>query len=298
MKPSKTYITFSVFNYILMFLLALVIILPYLNILAKAFNESTDTLRGGLTFYPRVFTFDNIIAVFMNKSMVTNLTTTLMRTLIGTFLALVVQFSAAYALTKKNLPGRSAILIYLTVPMFFTGGIVANYILFSNLGILNNFMVYVLPTAFNFFNMIVIRTFIYTIPESLKESARIDGANEYLIILIIILPLCAPILATISLWAAVEHWNDWTTTLYYVTNTKLYTLQFSLMKIVRESESVKEAMQMAIQRGQNLDNFKVPATPESMRSAQIIITTLPIIMVYPFLQKYFIKGVVIGAVKE
>ena len=156
---------------------------------------------------------------------------------------------------------------------------------------------YVLPGMFNFYNMIMMRTYIKTIPDSLQEAAKIDGASEFTILWRIILPLSAPILATVSLWLAVGYWNDWTTPLYYIRSTRLQNLQYLLMRVLKESEMMTRMLADAIVSG-NLNNLKVTVTPEAVKAAQVVITTIPIILIYPFLQKYFIKGVMIGAIKE
>ena len=179
--------------------------------------------------------------------------------------------------------------------MFITGGIIANYLLYSKIGMINSFWVYILPTSFSFYNMVIMRTYIVTIPESLKESSRIDGASEFRILVQIIMPLSKPIIATIALWIAVYHWNDYSTTLYYITQSKLFTVQYNLMQMVKDGEKIAELVQKSAETG---GEVKVTTTPEALKAAQIMVTTLPIVCVYPFLQKYFVKGVMIGSVKE
>ncbi|MDR1438545.1 MAG: carbohydrate ABC transporter permease [Clostridiales bacterium] len=284
---------------IVLFTLAVgvVCVAPYLHIVAKALNDSTDTLLGGLAFWPRRFTLENVRAVLTDDAIVRAAIVSLLRVAVGTAFGLVLQFLAAYALTKRNLRGRSAIMMFFVIPMFVGGGLIPTYILFSKLRLLNSFLVYVVPGAFSFFNVVVMRTYIYTIPESLAESARIDAAGELVVLFRIILPLCMPIIAVNVLWSAVGHWNDWTSTLYFVNNKALYTLQFLLMQVVQESERVQAMLQRAREQGVNVSAIKVAVTPESLRAAQIFITTIPIIAAYPWLQKYFVKGVMIGSVK-
>ena len=289
---------FNIVNYSFLTVLGIVFLFPYLHILSKAINDSMDTAKGGISFFPRVPTLQNIIIILSDQSFGHALMISVSRVVLGTLLALVVQFSAAYVLSKRDLIGKKMIVVYFIIPMFFSGGIIPLYMLFSKLHLLNNFLLYVLPGTFSFYNMIVMRTYIYAIPESLLESARIDGARESFILVRIILPLSMPIIATIGLWSAVGHWNDWITTLYYITNKKLYTIQYLLMMVIRESEKVQAMIQAALEQGKDVDTIKVITTPDALRCAQIIVTTLPIVMIYPFLQKYFIKGVMIGAVKE
>ena len=282
-----------------MILLAIIMLYPYLNVVAKAFNEGYDTMRGGITFFPRAPTLKNFIVIFRTNMILNSLFISVSRVLLGTLLALIVQFSAAFAFTKRKLRGRSLLLVYLTIPMFFGGGLIPLYLLYSNINFLNNFLVYVIPGSFSLFNMIIIRTYLYTIPDSFEESAKLDGANEIVVMLRIIVPLATPILATIALWTAVGHWNDWTTTLYFVTKSRLFTLQYMLMRLLKESDELKKIIELAIMEGKqiNAGSLRKPS-PESIQAAQIVLTTIPIIIVYPFLQKYFIKGIMIGGIKD
>lgn len=296
-RKSTGYRIFSVFNTIFMILLIVVMVFPYLNVLAKTFNDGADTAMGGITIYPRVFTLQNVKAVLGDSQIVQAFGVSVLRVVLGVLACIVVQFTAAYALLKKELKGRSAIIMFLTIPMFFGGGLIPRYILYSNMGMLNNFLVYILPGAFSLYNMVIIRTYMNTIPASLAESARLDGANELLILLRIILPLSLPIVATIALWSAVSHWNDWNTTLYFITKKPLYTLQYVLVQVLKETERITKMIQQAQLDGLEY-NATVNATPESVQAAQIVITTIPIIIVYPFMQKYFIKGVTLGAIKD
>ncbi|MBO9608732.1 MAG: carbohydrate ABC transporter permease [Paenibacillaceae bacterium] len=292
------YRLFSVCNVAFIALLSLAALYPYLNTLAVALNDGQDSMLGGITLFPREPTLGNFAALLGDDSIVRALFVSVAKVVSGTLLNLVVQFSAAYALTKKRMVGRSALLFYFIVPMFFNGGLIPIYLLYSKLGLLNNFFVYVLPGAFAFFNVIIIRTYLYTIPESLEESAKIDGAHELTVMWRIILPLSRPILATIALWTAVTHWNDWTTTLNFITKPDLQTIQFKLMLMIKESDMIASLIQEAAMRGESTSAPIVRVTPEAIRAAQVIVTTIPIILVYPFLQKHFIKGVLIGSVKE
>lgn len=291
------YKTFEVFNCVIIALISLAMLFPYINVLAKAFNDGLDASRGGIVFWPRQFTLDNFKVVFSGSTFKSSLNVSVSRVLIGVVMALIVQFGAAYSLTKKSFPGKKAILTIFMIPMFLHAGQIPTYVLFSNLKLLNNFWVYILPVLFSFYNIVIIRTFIQsTIPTSLEESAYIDGADEIKIFFRIILPLCKPILATIALWVMVFHWNDWTTTLLYIRKPSLFTLQYTMMELVKESERFQKLIAAALEAGEFIDNASVP-TSESLISAQIIVTTVPIICVYPFLQKYFVKGIMMGSVK-
>ncbi|NLO82927.1 MAG: carbohydrate ABC transporter permease [Clostridiales bacterium] len=294
---TRGYRVFTVFNYLIMLVVIIVMVFPYLNVVAKALNESKDTVLGGITVYPRKPTLQNFKALFSDKQLLKSAVNTLIRVVIGTIFSLTVQFLAAYALSQRNLVGKNWFLLFFIIPMFFNGGLIPQYLLYSHLGLLNNFLVYLLPGAFSFFNAVIIRTYIHTIPGSLSESAKLDGANHLQILTNITLPLCVPILATVTLWVAVGHWNDWTTTLYFVTKPDLYTLQYVLMQVIRETDRIIKMIQYALQEGLDTD-MNLPTTPEALRAAQIVVVTLPIILLYPFLQRYFIHGITIGAVKE
>ena len=294
---TKQYRWFMYFNYVFMGLVVTVMVFPYLNVLAKSLNEASDTILGGITVFPRKFTWDNFLTLFSDKQLLDSGVNTIIRVLLGTAISLVVQFFAAYALAQRQLVGKKAILLYFVIPMFFSGGLIPQYLLYAQMGLLNNFLVYLLPGAFAFFNVIIIRTYIHTLPDSLSESAKLDGANHFHIFTYLTLPLCIPILATITLWTAVGHWNDWTTTLYFITKQKLFVLQYVLMQVIQETSRIAQMIQYALEKGLN-PNTNLPTTPEALRAAQVIVTTLPIILIYPLLQRYFIKGIMIGAVKD
>ncbi|MBO9600646.1 MAG: carbohydrate ABC transporter permease [Cohnella sp.] len=295
---SLSYRTFTWFNYLILTLAGLITVYPYLNVLALALNDASDSAKGGIYLWPRLPTWDNFRLVLGSHTIVTAAVNSVMRVIVGTSLALMTQFAAAYAFTRKDLPGRTQLLLYLTIPMFFSGGLIPQYMLYSKIHFINSFLVYVIPGMFSFFHMIVIRTYMNTIPASLEESAKIDGASEITIFFKIMLPLSKPILATIALWIAVSQWNDWTTTLYFILNQKYYTLQYILVQMIKEGERMTAMIQEAQMQGLDTSSIVIHASPEALKAAQVIITTLPIIAVYPFLQKYFIKGVMIGSVKE
>ena len=293
---TRAYRVFTVFNIAFMLIICVVILFPYVNVLAKSLNESKDTMLGGLTVYPRKPTLENYQILLSDPTLIRSLWVSIARVASGTILALLVQYSAAYAFSQRRLVGRTGFLLYLVIPMFFSGGLIPTYILYARISLLNSFWVYILPTAFSMFNMVIIRTYLYTIPDSLTEAAKMEGAGHGRIVLHIMIPLSMPIIATITLWMAVAHWNDWVTTLYFVTKPKLHTLQYILMQMIRETDRIIKMIQYALMEGIE-SKANVPTTPEALKAAQVIVTTLPIIMVYPFLQRYFIKGIMIGSVK-
>ena len=294
---STGYKIFKIINVAIMLFILVICLFPFLHVLAKAFNDVLDTNKGGITFYPRKFTLDNFKLVLGDKGNGSAAVISVLRLITGTLLGVFVSFTCAYALLKKDLRGMKTIALFLIFPMYFNSGLMMSYVNYKQLHLTNNFLVYILPFAFAFTTMLIAKTFMQTtIPISLQESARIDGAGEYTIFFKIYLPLCMPILAALGLQMAVFHWNDWTTTLYYASNNHdLATLQYKLMQVVRESQAATEMARNAAMKGQSA---AVNITPETVRCAQIIIVTFPIVLLYPFLQKYFIKGMLIGAVKE
>lgn len=289
---------FNVVNILFMCALVAVMIFPYVNILAKAFNDGKDTAMGGIVLLPRKFTLENFKTVFEDSAFPRAAMVTIIRTLAGTLIALVVQFLAAYAFTHKDLYGKKGLMMFLMIPMYFGGGLVPCYIYFSNTGMLNNWALYLLPGAFSIYNMIIIRSYMETLPNGLREAGYLDGASEFQVLTHIFIPLCKPILATVALWSAVGHWSNYTTTMYYFTDKKMYTLQYILYQVLKESEKIQAMLKEAQLRGEELIGVENLLTPESISCAQIIVTTVPIIICYPFLQKYFIQGVTLGAVKD
>lgn len=297
-KDSVSRKVFVVFNALVLILFSFIFLAPYVNILAKSLNKASDTALGGLTFIPRAWTWDNFDIVFADDSLMNGFVITIARVVIGTIWALFVTYTAAYALMQKGLWGRKAILVIFTIPMFINGGLIANLLIYAKLGLYDNFLVYILPGAFSFFNMVVIRTYLLGISDAYREAARIDGASEFTILIKIYFPLSMPIVATIVLWTAVGYWNDWTTSLYYVQSSSLYTLQYVLQLSLKEANRIQTLIANAIASGKPLGNVNSEISGDSIQAAQIIVTTIPILVLYPFLQKYFIKGVMIGGVKE
>jgi len=266
--------------------------------MAIAFNDNTQTISTGLMLWPQVPTLSNFQVLLADNAMWRAAFNTIARIVLGVSLTLFVNFTASYTLSKTYLPGRKGFIILLLIPTFISAGLIPTFILYMHLGLLNSFWVYVLPTGFWFFGFILLRTYLYTIPDSLEESAKLDGANDFYIMWRIFLPLCKPILATLVLFGVINHWNDWVTTLYFITNLRVNsTLAFELRRVLQEQDRMARLIQEAIIQGV-LPIMPQGGTSEGIRNAQIIVTTLPIIMFYPFLQKYFIQGMLVGSVKE
>lgn len=293
------YAVFKVVNLFIMLMIIAATLFPYLNVLAKALNDAQDTMLGGITLWPRVPTFENFKVLLNDDTMYLAVGVTVLRVVLATVLGIIVQFMTAYAFSR-NLKGMWIVRIFFLIPMYISGGLIPNYILFSQIGLLDNFWVYVLPGLFSFYNVVIIRSYIETsISDGIIEAAEIDGSSEMRLFATIILPLSKPILATIALWILVGNWNEWTSTLYYIQNPDLHTLQYKLMQSIKETERITQLIQEAIESGQDVDSLRnsLKVNSESLNSAQIIVVTVPIILVYPFLQKYFTKGITLGAVK-
>ena len=289
---------FIVCNTIFLLLCSFAFLAPYINILAKSFNSAGDTMLGGVTFYPREFTWENYDVVLKDPNIGQSAIISLLRVIFGSLFSLFLQYSVAYVLLRKGLPFRGAIVMFFTIPMFISGGLIAEYIIYAKLNLYNNFLIYILPHSFSFYNMVIIRTYLQGIPESLLESARLDGAGEITILFKIMLPLSMPIVATILLWCAVAHWNDWARTMYFIDDEDLYTLQYRLLLAQKEAEELQKMIQNALETGRPLGTIKGDVSGESIQAAQTIITTVPIVLTYPFFQRYFVSGVTMGSVKE
>ncbi len=294
-KPSLSDRVFDIVNYTFMTLVMIVTLYPFLNVLAISLNDSVDTVRGGITIWPRQFTFENYVQIFQYEGLLTGAKITVLRTLAGTLLGLLSGTMLGYVLSRGDFQGRKFMSTFLALTMYFSGGMIPVFILIRDLNMMNTFLVYIIPGMVSAFNVFVIRSFIDGLPYSLQESAKLDGANDFTIYYRIILPLCKPVLATIALFLAVGQWNSWFDTyLYNGSAPHLTTLQFELMKVLQSTQGQKSGM-MA---GQNMAEIVKQVSPESIKMAITIVVTVPILIVYPFLQRYFVKGMTLGAVKS
>ena len=268
---------------------------PFLNVVAKSFNDPIDTVKGGVQIVPRVFTLQNYIGLFeAGSNLPIAFRTSVLRTVIGAASGVLCCAMFAFVLSRKDFIFRRSFTIFLVITMYVGGGLIPEYMLIRNLGLINNFLVYILPGLINAFNVIVIRAYLDTIPFSLQESAKIDGANDISIFFRIIIPLCKPVLATIALFIAVGQWNSWFDTYLYARNTvNLSTLQYELMKVLDSAQAVGNAQDIY---SEGLRSAR--RNPEAIKMAITVIATVPILIIYPFLQKYFVSGITLGAVKE
>ena len=287
---------FPLVNGLFLILLVFITLYPVINTVAYSFNEGTDAVRGGIGLWPRKFSLDSYKSILSDTSVYRAAWISASKTVLITLLNLFWTSMLAYALSRKEFMLRKVFTLIMVLTMYINAGLIPNYLLISKtLNLRNNYLVYIIPTMFSCFNMIVIRTYISNLPEALVESARIDGAGDFRIFWQIIFPLCKPVLATVALFVAVGSWNSWFDTYLYVGQKKeLYTLQYLLkMKLATTQQSANAAKATA-----EAITTLGQTTPVTIRCAITVIAAVPIIIVYPFLQKYFVTGIALGSVKE
>ncbi|OPH52061.1 sugar ABC transporter permease [Paenibacillus ferrarius] len=289
---------FKVVNYALIILLCLSIVLPFLNILALSFNAGKDAERGGIYFWPRVWTLENYHEVFTSANIGRAFAISIFRTVLGTVAGVFLSAMAAYTLKSKTMPGVRFFTLMIFFTMLFSGGIIPYYMLLKSLHLTNTIWVYVIPGLYSAWNLIILRTFFQQISISLEESAKLDGCSDFGIFMRIILPLSKPVLATISLFTAVGHWNDWFTGSFFVRTASIRPLSTLLQEMLTRQDAIRESLMQMAGSSQMQMLQRIQITGDSLKMATIIVVVAPIICVYPFIQKYFAKGAMIGSVKE
>ena len=293
LRKAKSEIIFDLFNNIGMLLMIVVTLFPFIYILAGSFNNGGDYIKGGVYIWPRVFTTANYKAIFANNQLLNAFGISTLRTIIGTVLAIMFTSLFAYGFSKENLIGKKFYGYFGLFTMFFGGGLIPYYIVLKNLQLIDNFLVYIIPCMFSFFNVIIFTSFFKGIPKSIVESAKMDGASEYTIFLKLILPLSKPVIAAIALFTGVFHWNSFFDAMVFTNSAKLQPIQSLLMKIVSSREFASGMSEQAARFvGKNQTN------PLTIQMATMVIASIPIISIYPFFQKYFVKGMLMGSIKE
>lgn len=283
---------FVICNTLFMIAFVAITLYPVLNTLAISLNDGTDALRGGIYLLPRKWTLKNYSTVLQKNNLITGAYITVARTVIGTLLALGSNAILAFIVSRKRFLFRRQLSLFWVITMYVNGGMIPTFLLYRNLNLTNSFWVYVIPGMFSAFNMLVIRTYMNGIPDSLEESAQLDGAGYMTIFVKIISPLCKPVYATVALFVAVGQWNSWfDAMLYNRMSSDLTTLQYELMKLLSSVTNQGGSVE-------SMKNAAGAVTPASIRAAATIVTMLPIICLYPFLQRYFVTGLTIGGVKE
>ncbi|QHQ60927.1 ABC transporter permease subunit [Anaerocolumna sedimenticola] len=292
-KESRSRKIFEIFNYLFLAAFGFITLYPFWYVLVASFNTGRDFVRGGVYFWPREFTLENFTHAFQDPRIFSSLNISVSRTLIGVFLGLFFTSLIAYALSVKTLPGKTFFTFFFYFTTIFGGGMIPYYMLLRDLGFTKSFLLYIIPGIYSFFNFLLMRTFFDGIPYELRESAQIDGAGEGKILFGIYLPLSKPIIATLALFIGVGHWNDWFTGAYYQSRTALYPAATLLQKLLSESMTTS-----TIKLGQETNLSTMTSfTTQSLQMAFVMILTMPIVVVYPFLQKYYVKGVMIGSIK-
>jgi putative aldouronate transport system permease protein len=288
--------------YFCMGIVILAVMYPLLNALAISFNHADDTARGGITLWPRVFAYESYRSILTNPLIWNAYFITVLRTSIGTLTALFSTGIISYGLAHSKLVGRKTYSIICLIPMYFSGGIIPFFMMIRSMGLFNNFWVYVIPMQIGLFNIILMRTYFQSLPESLEESAMIDGANYLTIFFKIILPISTPIIATIALFIGVNHWNDWFYGNVFITRAELRPMQNVLLRVIGEASFAEQMAALAGQGGGMASALGAagrgrPVNVRSVTMATMFVTMAPVIAVYPFLQRFFIKGIMVGSIK-
>lgn len=290
-RKTKGEALFDIINNIIMLGICFITLYPIWYVLVNAFNNGNDAMRGGIYWWPRMFSLGNFEAVFASSGIMQAMWITVAKTVLGTVVHVFFTAMVAYAFSRKNLIGGKFYMLMGTVTLFFTGGLIPYFLVMRDLHLLDNFLVYIIPAMFSFFDLIIFMTFFREIPEGLEEAARIDGANDWSIFLRIVLPVSMPVIATIALFHGVYQWNDYFTGIIFINNVDLQPIQTYLFRVVAQSSS--NQMMVAVQ-GSGVTRS---VTSQSIKLATMVVTTLPIVFVYPFLQRYFVKGMMIGSIK-
>ncbi|QHW33101.1 carbohydrate ABC transporter permease [Paenibacillus rhizovicinus] len=282
--------TFDAFNVIVMLLICFITIYPIWYVLVNAFNDGQDAMRGGIYWWPRVASLDSFQAVFQNPGIIKAMGITVAKTIIGTALHVFFTAMVAYAFSRRELVGRKVYMLIGTITLFFAGGLIPSYLLTRDLHLLDNFLVYIIPAMFNFFDLIIFLAFFREIPAGLEEAAKIDGANDFSIFVRVVIPVSMPVIATIALFHGVYQWNDYFVGMIYINDMNLQPIQTFLFRVIAQSSS---NIMMASMPG----GISKTVSSQSVKLATMVVTTAPIVIVYPFLQKYFVKGMMIGSIK-
>ncbi|WP_136605758.1 carbohydrate ABC transporter permease [Paenibacillus dokdonensis] len=283
---------FNVMIYIVLSLVTVIVLYPLVFVLSASFSDPQTVLRGEMLLWPKGINLNSYVKIFQNHDILTGYSNTLLYTSIGTLINLTMTILGAYPLSRKDFVGRNAIMALFVFTMFFGGGLIPTYLLIKDLGMLNSFWVMIIPNAVSIYNIIIMRTFFQqSIPYELQEAATIDGCSNIQILSRIILPLSMPIIAVMILFYAVSHWNAFFNALLYLSDKDKFPLQLILREILiqgQTSDMVKMSTESAIKQQREVEGIKY---------AVLVVANIPVLILYPFLQRYFVKGVMIGAIK-
>ncbi|MGG3453084.1 carbohydrate ABC transporter permease [Paenibacillus rhizolycopersici] len=285
------------FIYVILIVFALSTLYPFLNAIAISLNEGLDTAKGGVTLWPRAFTMENYEVVFQDERLMSGFVISVLRTVVGTVSAILATAIFSYGMTKRELMGRKYYMLICIFTMYFSGGLIPTFLLIRNLGMFNSFWVYIIPSLIGVWNMIIFRTFFQGLPQGLEESAKIDGCGNWGTLFRIVLPLSGPVIATLSLFTAVGHWNEWFVASIYISKEELLPIQTILKQILASNIVSEQTANLDAAAQAHMAQAKT-VTSKSLSMATMMVATLPIVLVYPFVQKYFVKGVLVGSLKE
>lgn len=288
-KWTSEEVVFHVFAYLLFGCITLICVYPFYYLLICTISNSQLVDMGQIIFWPKDINFSNYVKIFQVQNLARSTVNSVIRVILGTASTLMVTAYLAYFFTKENMWKRKLWYRATVITMYFSAGLIPVYLNNNMLGLVNTFWIYIIPSLVSVYNMILIKTSIESMPAELEESALLDGAGYMRRFVSIVLPLQKPILATVALFVAVNHWNDFFTTKLYITNTKLYTLQFLLYELLNQVEAVSQQIQH--------EESATAITSTGIRLTLTAVVTIPIMVVYPFIQKYYVKGIMIGAVK-
>lgn len=287
---------FDVFLYIFMIAVLIATLFPFLNALAMAFNESSDSIKGGIGIWPRKFTLRNFQTLGRYPGLRQGMFISVLRTLVGTLASMVCTSMLAYALSRRDFVLRRFATLLFLLTMYIDCGLIPHFMVIRLFGLNNSFWVYIIPGLINAYNLIIMRSFIDQLPYSLQESAFLDGANDFVIFARVVMPLCTPVIATVALFCAVGQWNSWFDTFLYAPfNEAITTMQYELMKVLQSASAQTNAAHLG-QAGRQATAGNV--SPLSVRMTITVVSIAPIICVYPFVQRYFVTGITLGAVKS
>jgi putative aldouronate transport system permease protein len=282
---------FDVFNYAFLTILGLAMLYPFWETLVVSVMPPDQAISLGLKVFPRVIRWEAYRMAFSSKLIRYGYLNTILRTSVGTVLTVFLSFCTAYPLAKRQLPARKAFTIFYLIPMFFQGGLIPSYLLVRSLGMINTRWALIVPVLLGTYNLLIMRNFIMSIPESVEESASLDGASFFRILVSLIIPLSVPIMATIALWVAVSHWNAWFDAMIYVRDETKTVLQLVLRRVVIDQDTTAMAENSdSVTRGESV-------VSASVQAATVIVSIGPILLSYPFVQRYFVKGIMIGSLK-
>ena len=278
--------------YVFLFVFAVTILLPFLFIIATSLSDPIKLSKGGIFFLPRGFTLAAYRDVLKSRYVQLGYMNTIIRTVIGTGGGVFLCASVAFPLAHRRLPHRGLVTTFIVFTMFFSGGLIPTFLLMRNLGLLNQRAALILPLLYNTWHIVIMRNFFLSMPVELEESAEIDGANHITILIRIIMPMSMAVLATVALWTAVQHWNAWFDSLIYIRSITKHVVQVQLRKLVVEMDDmIMRDLMEDMTMGGAISN------EQTLKAAMIMVTMLPMLMVYPFIQKYFVKGIMIGSLK-